>query len=211
MAMVIEVFDPAMCCSTGVCGPDVDPKLVHFAADLDWLKSQGVDVRRYNLAHQPTQFANQSVIRDLLTKAGTAALPAIVVNGTLVSQACYPTRLELAVLAGLKIPSVTATGSSLPAQTRELAALAAAVAANCEACFEFHYAALLKLGVTTDDMATVVHIAQQVKNQAGDKINKLVQDQFVDKHSEAPATCGAGTPTVNINVKPRKNTSCCGN
>ena len=211
MAMVIEVFDPAMCCSTGVCGPDVDPKLVHFAADLDWLKSQGVDVRRYNLAHQPTQFANQSVIRDLLTRNGTAALPAIVANGALVSQACYPTRLELAAMAGLKTPSEPATRIGLPEQTLELAALAAAVAANCEACFEFHYAALLKLGVTTDDMTTVVHIAQQVKNQAGEKINKLVQDQLVDRHSEGPSICCTSTPTVSINVKPRKNTSCCGN
>ncbi len=30
----IEVFDPAMCCSTGVCGPQVDPDLARFAADL---------------------------------------------------------------------------------------------------------------------------------------------------------------------------------
>lgn len=102
MTTVFEVFDPAMCCSTGVCGPNMDSKLVHFTADLDWLKSQGVDVRRYNLAHQPAEFARQAVIKDLLTKSGTKALPAIVVNGALVSQARYPDRGELAVMAGLK-------------------------------------------------------------------------------------------------------------
>jgi hypothetical protein len=31
--MRLDVFDPAMCCSTGVCGPEVDPQLVQFAAD----------------------------------------------------------------------------------------------------------------------------------------------------------------------------------
>ncbi|MGC9260248.1 MAG: arsenite efflux transporter metallochaperone ArsD [Phycisphaerae bacterium] len=102
MATSFAVFDPAMCCSTGVCGPNVDSKLVHFAADLDWLKSQGVDVQRYNLAHQPMEFARQTVISDLLTKTGTQALPAIVVNGVLVSQGRYPDRGELAAMAGLK-------------------------------------------------------------------------------------------------------------
>jgi hypothetical protein len=33
----LEVYDPAMCCSTGVCGPEVDPALVTFAADLKWV------------------------------------------------------------------------------------------------------------------------------------------------------------------------------
>ena len=45
----VQVFDPAMCCSTGVCGPSVDPVLPRFAADLEWLKSKGVQVERYNL------------------------------------------------------------------------------------------------------------------------------------------------------------------
>ncbi|MDH3390414.1 MAG: arsenic metallochaperone ArsD family protein, partial [Desulfobulbaceae bacterium] len=30
----IEIYDPPMCCPTGVCGPNVDPELVQFAADL---------------------------------------------------------------------------------------------------------------------------------------------------------------------------------
>ena len=46
----LQVFDPAMCCSTGVCGPDVDPKLVQFAADLDWLKTQDVIIQRHSLS-----------------------------------------------------------------------------------------------------------------------------------------------------------------
>ena len=32
-------FDPAMCCSTGVCGVDVDPVLAQFAADLKWVEN----------------------------------------------------------------------------------------------------------------------------------------------------------------------------
>jgi hypothetical protein len=45
----IQIFDPAMCCATGVCGVDVEQALITFAADVDWLKSQGVSVIRVNL------------------------------------------------------------------------------------------------------------------------------------------------------------------
>jgi hypothetical protein len=44
--ITVTVSDPPMCCSTGVCGPDIDPKLAQFAGDLDWLEEQGVDVER---------------------------------------------------------------------------------------------------------------------------------------------------------------------
>lgn len=48
---MFQVFDRPMCCSTGVWGPTADPVLARFAADLEWLKGQGVTVERYNLAH----------------------------------------------------------------------------------------------------------------------------------------------------------------
>ena len=58
----IEVFDPSMCCSTGVCGTEVDPKLVQFASDLAWLKQQGVLVERFNLAQQQGAFASNPLV-----------------------------------------------------------------------------------------------------------------------------------------------------
>ncbi|HTN04894.1 MAG TPA: arsenic metallochaperone ArsD family protein, partial [Planctomycetaceae bacterium] len=58
----VQIYDKPMCCSTGVCGPQVDPVLPRFAADLDWLKSQGHQVERFNLAQQPDAFiANPDV------------------------------------------------------------------------------------------------------------------------------------------------------
>jgi len=73
--MKLQVFDPPMCCSTGVCGPSVDPKLVRFTADLDWLRRQGVEVERYNLSQQPAAFVGNQVVRDALTKDGNDCLP----------------------------------------------------------------------------------------------------------------------------------------
>ncbi len=71
----LQVFDPAMCCSSGVCGPSVDPILPRFAADLEWLKSKGVAVERYNLAQQTAAFTANAVVKQSLNKHGTKCLP----------------------------------------------------------------------------------------------------------------------------------------
>jgi hypothetical protein len=96
----LDVFDPAMCCSTGVCGPDVDPALVAFAADLKWVAEQGVTVERHNLGTEPQAFAaNPAVLREV--EAGLDRLPIIVIDGQIVSTGLYPTRDQLAARLGL--------------------------------------------------------------------------------------------------------------
>ena len=92
----VQVYDNPMCCSTGICGPDVDPVLPKFAADLDWLKNQGHNVDRYNLAQQPQAFIENKAIHHLLSTAGTDCLPVVVVDGEIVSQNVYPSREDLA-------------------------------------------------------------------------------------------------------------------
>ena len=72
----LRVYDPALCCSTGVCGPSVDPDLARFAGDLEWLKSLGVAVERFNLAHQPGAFVEPAV-KSALENLGDAALPLV--------------------------------------------------------------------------------------------------------------------------------------
>lgn len=95
----ILVYDKPMCCSSGVCGPHVDPALAHFAADLDWLKAQGHRVERYNLAQQPGAFAESAEVRQILAAEGTDCLPLIVVDGVVTSRGQYPSRDKLAALA----------------------------------------------------------------------------------------------------------------
>ena len=97
----IRVFDPAMCCSTGVCGPSVDPQLARFSADLDWLKAQGVSVERFNLAQQPAAFAQDPGVRAVLEAKADAALPVVKVNDDIKSSGVYPSREELAAWAGV--------------------------------------------------------------------------------------------------------------
>ena len=97
----VQVFDPAMCCSTGVCGPSVDPVLPRFAADLEWLKSKGAQVERYNLAQEVGAFTSNPIVKTILNSQGTKCLPLVLVNGVIVSEAIYPTRKVLAGFVGV--------------------------------------------------------------------------------------------------------------
>lgn len=99
--MRLEIFDPPLCCPTGVCGPSVDPELVRFSADLAWVAEQGVGVERFNLAQQPQAFASNSQVAALLGESGVAALPLVLCEGKVVTSGSYPSREALAAVAGL--------------------------------------------------------------------------------------------------------------
>jgi hypothetical protein len=93
----IQVFDPAMCCNTGVCGVDVDQQLVAFSADVDWAKTQGVKIERFNLSRQPMAFVENIVVKAFLERSGQAALPLILLNGEIALAGRYPNRQEIAL------------------------------------------------------------------------------------------------------------------
>jgi hypothetical protein len=98
---VLQVYDPAMCCSTGVCGPAVDGELVRFAADLDWLKKQGVAVERYNAAHDAGAFVASAAVRRAVQEHGSRCLPLVLWAGEAVASGAYPDRAVLARVVGL--------------------------------------------------------------------------------------------------------------
>ena len=77
----IQVYDPPMCCSTGLCSNDIDSALVSFAALLTQLSQKGVKVERYNLGQQPMAFVQNPVVKALLDKESVAALPLILLDG----------------------------------------------------------------------------------------------------------------------------------
>lgn len=96
----LEVFDPAMCCSTGVCGVDVDPVLAQFAADLKWVEEHGITVQRHNLGQEPQAFAsNPAVLKEM--EAGMDRLPIITIDGHIVSTGMYPSRQQLTQKLGI--------------------------------------------------------------------------------------------------------------
>lgn len=113
----IQIFDPALCCSTGVCGVEVDQQLVSFAADVDWAKQHGADIERFNLAQTPLAFAENPVVKAFLERSGADALPLILVDGEVALAGRYPNRTELARWAAISVaeqpsPSGCCSGSS---------------------------------------------------------------------------------------------------
>lgn len=99
---VLKIYDPAMCCSSGVCGPSVDPALAQFAGALKFVSSQpGIRVERYNLGQQPQEFVENAQVKSMLGNGGEKRLPFIFINDQLWLQDRYPAKDEL--LEALKI------------------------------------------------------------------------------------------------------------
>ena len=92
----VEIFDPAMCCSTGVCGPGVDPELTRVASAVYSLEQKKFDITRYNLGNDPGAFVDNEVVNKVLLEKGPDALPLILVNNGVVKVGAYPTNEELA-------------------------------------------------------------------------------------------------------------------
>jgi len=97
----IQIFDPTLCCSTGVCGVEADQILITFAADADWAKQNGAKIERFNLAQQPMAFAENATVKGFLERSGQEALPVILVDGDIALAGRYPNRTELARWAGV--------------------------------------------------------------------------------------------------------------
>ncbi|RSL32693.1 arsenical resistance operon transcriptional repressor ArsD [Salibacterium salarium] len=99
--MKLEIYDPALCCPTGVCGPDVDPELTRIAADIHVLQQHKADIQRYNLAQEPEPFVQQMEVGKLMEEEGTEVLPVSVLDGKVVKTAGYPSREELSEWFGM--------------------------------------------------------------------------------------------------------------
>lgn len=88
------IFDPAMCCPTGVCGPSVDKNLLRVATVLRRLEKKGVIVDRHNLTNNPMIFVENKTVNKLLNDEGVDILPITIVDEEVVKTKEYPTDEE---------------------------------------------------------------------------------------------------------------------
>ncbi len=100
--MKVEIYDPAMCCSSGLCGPSIDPVLVRMNDTLLALKKQNIEVERYNLAQQPKAFLENKKVAELLHRGGKAVLPITVVNGDIFRTGEYPSYEDMCKALGIE-------------------------------------------------------------------------------------------------------------
>ena len=101
----IRIYEPALCCESGVCGPESDASLVTITADVRRLKDLGADIERHNLATDPTVFIADETVRGFMHTVGSKGLPLTVVDGVTVATGTYPSRDELLRFAGLGDPA----------------------------------------------------------------------------------------------------------
>ena len=99
----IEIFDPAMCCSTGVCGPSIDPELMRITTVINTLKGKGIIIKRHGLSGEPQDFIANQVISDILQKEGADILPITLVDGQIFKTKGYPSNDELSNWLEIKI------------------------------------------------------------------------------------------------------------
>lgn len=115
----MEFYEPAMCCSTGLCGVNVDPELLRVAVALEHLKQHDIIVQRYNLSSAPQAFIMNKVVAAQLQAGGMESLPLVVVDGQIVIKKRYPTNTEFCSLLGVPCEWLTDDISACCQDTEE--------------------------------------------------------------------------------------------
>jgi len=196
----LQVYDPPMCCSSGVCGPNVNPELVRFSSDLDWLRRRGVKVERYNLSSHPAAFAEQEAVREALKNEGNDCLPLIVVNDRIVSNRIYPTRSDLMKLSGIESEKVRMEATQATASSVELENETAACGPGCS-CATPSGSTKIKVMVSLIVLLAVGGIfafkASSAKQKASNNIATQGDSTFAVVQA-APSATPSATPVVEV-------------
>lgn len=99
----MQIFEPAMCCSTGLCGVSVDTELLRISTVLNTLDKNGVKVERFNLSSTPQEFVNNTKVNDYIKEKGVDGLPITLLDGEIVISGRYLTNEEFVEF--LEVPS----------------------------------------------------------------------------------------------------------
>lgn len=92
----IKIYDPALCCPTGLCGVNIDPELMRIAVVVETLKQKGIIVERFNLRDHPQVYVTTKVVNDCLMAEGADVFPIITVDGEIVIKKAYPSNKQIA-------------------------------------------------------------------------------------------------------------------
>lgn len=98
----MQIFEPAMCCSTGLCGVGVDSELLRISTVINTLKKNKVEVERFNLTSAPQAFIENKEVNTCINEKGVDELPITVLDGEIVITGRYPTNEEFVKL--LNVP-----------------------------------------------------------------------------------------------------------
>jgi hypothetical protein len=98
----IIIFEGALCCSTGICGPEPNKALIDLNENLKRLKNErpDVEIARASLTFNLETFLEHEEILDMVKAQGPDILPVTTLNGKVVAERRYPTYEEFNELLG---------------------------------------------------------------------------------------------------------------
>ena len=102
----MQIFEPALCCETGICGASVDPELLRITTVIDRLKKNGVTIKRFNLNNAPIEFVTNQTVNTYVNQKGVEALPVVLVDGKIVIEGRYPTNEEILMLTDIPVEAM---------------------------------------------------------------------------------------------------------
>lgn len=92
---MLEIFEPSLCCDSGVCGPEPDKDLIELQNTIQLLKKAGIETKRYAINHAPLMFVQNAVVRDFIKANGSGQLPLTLLDNKIIKSGAYPTIAEL--------------------------------------------------------------------------------------------------------------------
>lgn len=95
MVKTIEIYESALCCSTGVCGPEPNKSLIDLQNTINLLKKAGLEVKRFAINQAPLAFTSNPLVKEFITTEGPAKLPITLFNGKIIKQEDYPSIKDL--------------------------------------------------------------------------------------------------------------------
>lgn len=109
----VEIYEPALCCPTGICGVNVDPELLRISSVMNNLKGKNCDITRFNLSQNPDAFVKSSVVSSFLQQNGVAKLPITLVDGVISIEGRYPSNNELCEIFDLDTDELNSSSGLL--------------------------------------------------------------------------------------------------
>lgn len=96
--MILELYEPSLCCESGVCGPEPDKKLIDLQNTILLLKKAGVEIKRFAINQAPLAFVQNPVVSSFIKANGTGKLPLVLLDNQIIKSGDYPTIDELKAL-----------------------------------------------------------------------------------------------------------------
>lgn len=93
--MILEIFEPSLCCESGICGPEPDKVLIELQNTIQLLKKAGVETKRYAINQAPLVFVKNNLVKDFIKANGPGKLPLVILDNKIIKSEGYPSIDEL--------------------------------------------------------------------------------------------------------------------